>query len=264
LFNAGISWRTYQEDINGTSVPLTATNLYVPKHNPFVYFDDVTGTNSPTYPYGISHHRPLSEFATDLASNTVARYNFITPNVCHDMHDTCAPLNNSLLQGDQWLGSFVPGILNSQAYRDNGALFIVWDEGNDESVDPAIGMILMSPLAKGGGYACTNVYTHSSLLRTCQEILGVGPLLGDAANAENLSDLFVSIKLTCIKQDADGGMVVAASGVQVGRTNVFLASTNLVNWVPISTNCAKSTEIWITDYSATNRTSQFYRVIQLP
>ena len=40
------------------------------------------------------------------------------------------------------------------------------------------------------GYANTIEYTHSSTLRTLQEIFGVQPLLGDAANATDLSDLF--------------------------------------------------------------------------
>ena len=35
-------------------------------------------------------------------------------------------------------------------------------------------------------------FTHSSTLRTIQELLGVGPFLGDAVNATNLSDLFQS------------------------------------------------------------------------
>ena len=47
LRNSGISWKTYQEDIIGTVVPLTAINGYVPRHNPFVFFDDITGTNDP-------------------------------------------------------------------------------------------------------------------------------------------------------------------------------------------------------------------------
>lgn len=34
-------------------------------------------------------------------------------------------------------------------------------------------------------------YTHSSTLRTIQEPLGVTPLLGDAARATDLRDLFV-------------------------------------------------------------------------
>ena len=36
----------------------------------------------------------------------------------------------------------------------------------------------------------TIAYTHSSTLRTLQEIFGVQPFLGDAANATDLSDLF--------------------------------------------------------------------------
>src|SRR5204862_2602041 len=79
-------------------------------------------------------------------------------------------------------------ILNSQAYSNNGAVFIAWDEAG--SGDGPIGMILLSPLAKGGGYSNSVHYTHSSTLRTLQEIFNVGPLLGDAANATNLSDLF--------------------------------------------------------------------------
>src|SRR5438445_728721 len=59
-------------------------------------------------------------------------------------------------------------------------------------VDGPIGMIVLSPKAKGGGYQNTIHYTHSSTLRTIEEIFGVTPMLGDAANATDLSDLFVS------------------------------------------------------------------------
>ncbi len=65
-----------------------------------------------------------------------------------------------------------------------------WDEG--ASGDGPIGMIVVSPKAKGGGYANTIAYDHSSTLRTIEEIFGVTPMLGDAANATDLSDLFVS------------------------------------------------------------------------
>ena len=42
------------------------------------------------------------------------------------------------------------------------------------------------------GYSNTIAYNHGSTLRTVQEIFGVTPLLGDAANATNLGDLFRS------------------------------------------------------------------------
>jgi len=53
-------------------------------------------------------------------------------------------------------------------------------------------MIALSLKAKGGGYANTIPYDHSSTLRTVEEIFGVSPLLSGAASATDLSDLFVS------------------------------------------------------------------------
>src|SRR5438132_9865256 len=127
LERAGISWRAYQEDISGTDCPITNEGTYYDvNHNPFVYFDDITQNNNPSAPRCIQHVRPYSELATDLNNNTVARYNFITPHLCHDMHDSCAPLNDPVLQGDTWLSTGVPKILASQAYLDNGALFVLW------------------------------------------------------------------------------------------------------------------------------------------
>jgi len=49
---------------------------------------------------------------------------------------------------------------------------------------------VLSPQIKGGGYSNSVAYSHSSTLRSLQEIFGVTPLLGDAANATDLSDLF--------------------------------------------------------------------------
>src|SRR6058998_2120334 len=187
LKNAGVSWKTYQEDISGTNCPLTSVNKYAPKHNPFVYFDDVTNTNDSNSAYCIAHVRPFTEMAADLQNNTVAQYVFITPNLCDDGHDSCGPVNDPIRQTDNWLAAHVPAIINSTAYQRGGALFITWDEG--EGGDGPIGMIVLSPYAKGGGYSNSIHYTHGSLLRTVEEIFGVS-LLGDAAVQTDLSDLF--------------------------------------------------------------------------
>jgi hypothetical protein len=82
----------------------------------------------------------------------------------------------------------VPAILHSAAYQAGGIVFVTWDEG--EGGDGPIGLLALSPLAKGHGYASTVHYTHSALLRTIQEILGVTPLLGAAAGSPDLRDLF--------------------------------------------------------------------------
>ena len=187
---AGVSWKAYQEDISGTACPLIDQGDYVVHHDPFVYFDDVTQRNNPRAPRCLQHVRPYSELEADLINDTVARYNFVTPNVCDDMHDACDPVNDPVKQGDAWLSRELPKLLGSPSFANNGAIFITWDEA--ETGDGPIGMIVLSPKAKGGGYQNTIHYTHSTTLRTVEEIFGVTPLLGDAANATDLSDLFVS------------------------------------------------------------------------
>jgi hypothetical protein len=189
LDRAGLSWRTYQEGIDGKQCPLTSRGLYAAKHNPFVFFDDVTSGNDPRSPTCISHVRPLPELASDLEGGSVARYNFITPDLCHDMHDAsgCAS-PDQVKNGDAWLAEWVPRILRSAAYAAGGLVVITWDESEDG--DHPIGLVALSSAAKGGGYSNAVHYTHSSLLRSLQEIFGVGPLLCDAANATPLADLF--------------------------------------------------------------------------
>jgi hypothetical protein len=85
----------------------------------------------------------------------------------------------------------VPLILHSQAYKRGGALFITWDEGSDHSDGP-IGLLVLSPVAKGHAYANAIHYSHSSMLRTLEEIFGVTPLSGDSAHAIDLRNLFTT------------------------------------------------------------------------
>ena len=102
----------------------------------------------------------------------------------------------TIKQGDDFLAAIVPMIMASQAYKNNGAIIIWNDETEGTNADDfnhTIMEILISPLAKGNGYASSLNYTHSSDLKTMQEIFQVGPLLGDAAAAgtNDLSDMFL-------------------------------------------------------------------------
>ena len=107
---AGLTWKAYEEDIPGTDCPLTDVADYAPKHCPMVFFTDVTNDNSPTAPICIAHVRPYTELATDLAADTTADYNFITPNLCDDMHGAtdCTADHGYIRLGDTWLSNRVP------------------------------------------------------------------------------------------------------------------------------------------------------------
>src|SRR4051794_20477283 len=215
LKNSGITWKAYQESIDGLSCPTADAYPYVVRHNPFVFFDDVVNSASPACTDVI---RPFTELGADLTSNTVAQYNFITPNACSDMHDSCAPTNNPVKQGDDWLAANLPAILSSSAYQNNGLIVITWDEGENGNDGP-IGCIVLSPLAKGGGYHSAVRYTHSATLRTLQKIFGVSPFLGGAGSGTDLGDLLVTGALP----NADlPPTVVTTSASNVGGANATL------------------------------------------
>ena len=99
----------------------------------------------------------------------------------------------------------------SQAYKNNGAIVIWYDEteGGDTQRLTHLAEIVISPLAKGNAYDSTLTYTHSSDLKSLQELFGVyapgGGFLGDAntPGVNDLSDLFkAALKLATLKGEA--------------------------------------------------------------
>ena len=126
----GLSWKAYEEGIRGDSCPLDDAYPYAVRHDPFVYFDDVAGTPKDRGTARCTQHiRPYRELSRDLVSGEVARYNFITPDLCNSGHDRCSPLNDPVGQSDAWLARELPVIMQSRAYSEGGAIFITWDEG---------------------------------------------------------------------------------------------------------------------------------------
>lgn len=205
LTKAGISWKNYAEEDFGNpeydDCPLDFSEVDV-NHVPAVYFADDTNDFNSQSPFCIAHVRPYSELATDIADHSVAHYNFISPNLCHDGHEGVSPCDDTepadnTLRSDQWLKENVPLITNSPEYKKAGLLVIVWDEAEDSGAfgDGPIGFFILSPFAKGGGqkeYTNFIHYDHSSTLKTFEEIFGLKPLLGAAANSatKDLSDFF--------------------------------------------------------------------------
>jgi hypothetical protein len=183
---------------------------YAAKHNPMLFFSDTNGGNDATPANPLSgQYAPLQQFYADLARNQVADYNWITPNQYNDMHTTLAGGYKGLtgdaakiLQGDDFLSQIIPAIMASDAYKNHGAIILWWDEAESDGIagdnaddfNHTIGEIVISqhahPSVNGLPYASPVNYTHSSDLRTMQELFRVGPWLGDAANANDLSDLF--------------------------------------------------------------------------
>ncbi|HWZ51193.1 MAG TPA: alkaline phosphatase family protein [Granulicella sp.] len=189
---------------------------YSPKHNPMVFFADTNGGNDPSVSNPLArNYAPLQQLPFDLANDRLADYVWITPNQYNDMHSgltggfaSQTGDASNIKQGDNAVSRLVPLIMASKGYKDGGVIILWWDEtesdgesgDNADDFNHAIGEIVISNLAhpneNGLPYASQVNYTHSSDLRTMQEIFhvkatgGSSPYLGDAANASDLSDLF--------------------------------------------------------------------------
>jgi hypothetical protein len=93
-----------------------------------------------------------------------------------------------------------------------------------------------------------------------QEIFGVTPLLGDAANATDLSDLFTKFAIAPVGKSTNGAFQLTVTGVVPARTNFVEASTNLTTWNAMSTNISTTNNFSVLDNAATNHSKRFYRV----
>ncbi|HXT40478.1 MAG TPA: chitobiase/beta-hexosaminidase C-terminal domain-containing protein [Candidatus Angelobacter sp.] len=71
------------------------------------------------------------------------------------------------------------------------------------------------------------------------------------------------IQLVSASFNGNGQFQVDLQG-QAGKTYIFQASTNLIDWVPISTNIAPANLFQFVDPSSTNYPYQFYRALEEP
>ena len=188
--SSGVSWRSYQEGLNATTgaCPIAANGFYAPKHDPFVFFKDVSGsTPSKSNAYCAAHHKALSALAPDLGANAVATYNFITPNLCNDMHGaTGCPDSNGVHAGDTWLSQNLPAII-TYAKANAGVILIVWDEPESSGTMP---FLVIGPNVKAN-HASSISYTHSSIVKSLEQIMEL-PVLPTVSSANNLSDFFTA------------------------------------------------------------------------
>lgn len=193
----GMTWRAYMESM-GAPCGLTGKYPYEPKHDPFVYFDDINGWDGKTFQPSQrcnDHVVDYSQLDGDLQSGKTPKYVFITPNMISDMHD------GSVAEGDKWLAREVPKILASDAFNNGGVLFLTWDEGSGwpQADDPP--MIVISPNAKRG-FVSQTPYNASSYLKTVQKILGLQtlPCNPSAADGVQTMDDMFNVPLDAVKK----------------------------------------------------------------
>ena len=178
LVRRGRAWRGYAESMP-SRCRRADSGRYLMRHNPAVYFLHLRGTcRTSDLPMGTPARGPLRHA---LRKNILPAYAFLTPDACHDMHDCPKSV------GDAWLRGWLPMIVRNQSYR-NGQMvvFLTFDEG--VGADQRVATIVLSPYVAAGTVTRT-AYTHYSLLRTTENLLGL-PLLGHARRTVGMRRAF--------------------------------------------------------------------------
>jgi len=210
----GFTWRGYMEDLGKDpkrdaqaschivvgaldhTNQATPGDQYADKHNPFIYFHSIIDNPARCDQHVVN----LDALPKDLEKvETTPNFAFITPNSCHDGHD--APCKNGeqggLVSADQFLRTWVPRIVASPAFQQDGLLVVTFDEGTDSTAccderglpggpQPGkngpgggrIGAVLVSPFVTPGTISKVD-YNHYSLLRSIEDFFRL-PHLGYA------------------------------------------------------------------------------------
>jgi phosphatidylinositol-3-phosphatase len=172
LDQAHVSWKAYMEGLPHPCFTGPSAGDYAKKHDPFVYYTPVSRN-----PARCGRVVPLSQLGADEHAGAIPRSVWITPNLCHDMHDC------SVATGDRFLAGLVPPLLSALGPR--GLLFITWDEGSTDSgccrlaAGGHIGTIVAGGAARQGVRLATPA-DHYSVLQTIEDLLGLPRLRGAA------------------------------------------------------------------------------------
>jgi phosphatidylinositol-3-phosphatase len=209
LEDKGLRWKGYMEDMALTggdqktcvhpglnqhdeTQSATPESQYAARHNPFVYFHSIIDG-----PSCKQNDVDLSQLEGDISqAATTAQYNFITPDLCSDGHDeSCAnPKQKGGYEGiNDFLHEWVPKILASPGFKDDGLLVVSFDEAEEDassccnerasntpnaggptpgSGGGKIGAVLISPFITPGTIDDTP-YNHYSFLRTTEDLFGL-------------------------------------------------------------------------------------------
>ena len=165
LTRAGVSWRAYMEGL-GEGGCLNSPLPYDPGHNPFAFYGGACPPNVV----------PLTDMAADLNAATPPRFIWITPDRCHDTHDC------SVAVGDEWLKQTVGEIMSSAAWKNNGVLFITWDEDDGSASNRVLTLVVSTEIPHAED---NRQLDHYSLLATIEDMLALRRL-GAAAHAKVL------------------------------------------------------------------------------
>ncbi len=171
LIAAGQSWGSYNEGLpsQGSTTCSNSSGKYAQKHNPWFGFSNV--------PTGTAY--TMAQFPTDYTK--LPKVSFVVPNLCNDMHDC------SVTTGDTWIKNNL-GAYATWAQTHNSLLVVTFDEDNSLSGNRIPTLLYGQHVTPGSSSSTT--YNHYNVLRTLEDLAGLGTHAGNAASATDITGIW--------------------------------------------------------------------------
>jgi phosphatidylinositol-3-phosphatase len=191
IFEQVSSWNELEESMGGTC-GVTATH-YKRGHDPAFWYKPIATACK-------QFDLPMTASDAGATRLPTAAYTFITPNTCHDHHweTGCSGSSSTSVQAmDAWLSGTIQAIQQTTDYQAGQTLVLVtFDEGqagttgencaDPANTDPSCHIATIAVAAGVHAVSDPTFYTHYSLLRACEEALGITSFLGSAATATDM------------------------------------------------------------------------------
>lgn len=181
---AGLTWKAYCEDIPYPGYMGGDTGNYIARHCALPYLTDVQ--YDPTQQQNVV---PFTDFAADIANNSLPSFSFVVANSCDDAHN--CPVPGSPIP-DEWLETNLPALLNSPTFYNDTLLIFLWDEAGADAdgTNNVEWAVFGAGVKQGYQQTSATYYQHQSTLRLILKKLGASVFPGDAATAPDMDEFF--------------------------------------------------------------------------
>ncbi len=192
LLTAGKTWKGYAESLPAVGYVGGDKFPYARHHFPVSFFSDVV--NSSVQRLNLV---PFSHFSADLANGHLPDFSLVIPNIQDDAHDcpaghpTCSDAQK-LAAADNWLRAHIAPLIANAAFKADGVLIILFDEGvaSDKAhTGGHIAAIVIGPKVRRG-FKSNVFYQHQNVLKTVLTAVGAKTFPGASAGAKPMADVF--------------------------------------------------------------------------
>ncbi|MEO5970745.1 MAG: alkaline phosphatase family protein, partial [Bdellovibrionia bacterium] len=173
----GKTWRAYGEDYPGNCYLGGSSGNYVRKHMPFLSFESVQRNKARC-------NRVVSakNFGSDVAHSNLANLSLYIPNQLNNGHDT------GVEYADHWLGEKMLPMLEQRSAEMDTLFVVTFDEGSIFGDNKIYTVLFGAGIQEG--IVSDHAYSHFSLLKTIEMILGVPNLGLNDASADFIDDVW--------------------------------------------------------------------------